>query len=366
MNEFFQIENKAAKLRLSEVVEKYVMDDLIQQIGKVFGAKAAETGSYTGELTACYENAADTLDIEIHSPGGSVMDGYRLYNELLSLRQRGVYVTAHINTMAASMASVIAMAADKITMTKNGQMMIHDVSQAIRGNAEELTKAAELVDEMSDELAEIYANRTGNDKDDVRAMMKKETWMNAKQALDKKFIDEIIDYSELDKIKQSTNVTHMKLLDRLTNPSNEESVERISALEAVITDKDSEIQSISAKLETAENALAEAAEIQAANIELAAKVESIPSFEAKITELAAEIETLKASAEVTAEKIDTAAAQKLAAMGHGEPLDLGNSAPTAVTETILDKFNNLKGAEATAFYKANRKAILSAQSKLSN
>ena len=108
------IENKSGKIRLKDAVVQPVMDELIEQIGRLFGATAAQSGEYTGELTNCLENAVDELEIEIHSPGGSIFDGFTLYNELLGLRQRGVKVTATINTLAASMASVIAMAADVI------------------------------------------------------------------------------------------------------------------------------------------------------------------------------------------------------------------------------------------------------------
>ncbi|MFA9263256.1 MAG: hypothetical protein ACEQSB_08145 [Undibacterium sp.] len=99
-----EITNKAGKIKLNDIVMQPVMDRLISEIGKIFGAKAAENGDYSGELTNCAENAVDTLEIEIHSPGGSVLDGYVLYNEILGLRKRGVHVTATVNSLAASMA----------------------------------------------------------------------------------------------------------------------------------------------------------------------------------------------------------------------------------------------------------------------
>ena len=105
--EHLQIENKAARLKLNESVHKGSIDRLVEEIEQVFGARAAEAGIVTGEITNCIENAADTLEIEINSGGGSVLDGYVLYNAILDMRERGVEVTANVS-LAASMASVIA------------------------------------------------------------------------------------------------------------------------------------------------------------------------------------------------------------------------------------------------------------------
>ena len=101
-----EITNKSGKIRLNDVVVKPVIDQLIDEIGKLFGAKAVADGADFGEITNCAENAIDTLEIEINSPGGSIFDGYTIYNEIRSLRDRGVEVTATIIGMAASMASV--------------------------------------------------------------------------------------------------------------------------------------------------------------------------------------------------------------------------------------------------------------------
>ena len=182
-----QIENKAAKLKLTEQVDKWSMDELCQEIERVYGAQAHASGADFGEITNCIEAAADTLEIEIHSPGGSVLDGYRLFNSITALRARGVHVTAHV-TLAASMASVIAMAADRIHMRKGARMMIHEASAGSHGNAAEHRNRAELLESISDEIAGIYAQRTGIPQDEIRASMKKETWMNGEQAVALKFI----------------------------------------------------------------------------------------------------------------------------------------------------------------------------------
>jgi ATP-dependent Clp endopeptidase proteolytic subunit ClpP len=299
------------------------------------------------------DNAVDVLEIEINSPGGSVFDGYTIFREIKSLRDRGVTVNATITGMAASMASVICMACDKVSMVKHGRMMIHDASSGTHGNAEQLRKTADLLDGISDNIADIYADKTGMDKEEIREMMKQETWMNAKESIANGFIDEVIG-AQVDFRQEKAESSPMSFLNRLTNPSSEESIERIAALEADISAQAAEFQ---AKLDAAELALQEAAEITAENIELRIKAELVPALEAKI----AEMEELTV---VNSEKISAAAAQKLASMGHGDPLNLGAvSVTNQETPSILEVFNELKGEEATRFYEANRKAILAEQSQ---
>lgn len=340
------IENKSGKVKLNEQVTQDSIKRMTDEIGRLFGAKASAEGADFGEIMNSAENAVDVLDIEINSPGGSVFDGYTIYQEIKSLRDRGVVVNATITGMAASMASVICMACDKVSMVKHGRMMIHDASSATQGNAEQLRKTAELLEGISDNIADIYREKTEMDKDEIRAMMKRETWMNAKESLANGFIDEVIG-EQVDIRQVSNESSHMSFLNRLTNPSAEESIERIAALEADITAQAAEFQD---KLDKAEAALQEAATIQAENIELRTKAELVPTLEAKIVEL-------EASAEVTAQKIDTAAAQKLAAMGHGESLDLGNTATVESKnkELTLEAFNQLTPADRMTFVKSGGK-----------
>jgi len=346
------IKNKAGKVKLNEAVTQDSIRRMIDEIGRMFGAKAVADGADFGEIMNCAENAVDVLDIEINSPGGSVFDGYTIYQEIKSLRDRGVVVNVTITGMAASMASVIAMAADKISIVKHGRMMIHDASSGAVGNAQSLRKTADLLEAISEDIAVIYGDRTGMDKTKIRKMMMIETWMNASEALENGFVDEVLGV-QVDIRQASEQSSHMSFLNRLTNPSSEESIERIAALEADITAQAAEFQ---AKLEAAEMALQEAAEITAHNIELRAKAELVPTLEAKITEL-------ENAAKITAEKIDTAAAQKLAAMGHGEPLNLGSNSPIDETENHLQILQSLTGKERSEYYAAHYAEIRSQISK---
>jgi len=188
-------------------------------------------------------------------------------------------------------------------------------------------------------IAGIYAGGTGIDKEESREMLKRETWMTARESIANGFVDEVLG-EQFDFREEKAQSNAMSFLNRLTNPSSEEAVERIAALEADITAQAAEFQS---KLDKAEAALQEAATIQAENIELRAKAELVPTLEAKITEL-------ENAAKITAEKIDTAAAQKLASMGHGEPLDLGGKVPTE----DAPKISHLTGFAKVAASFANK------------
>ena len=341
------IENKAAKLRLDEQVDSNSIKPLVQEIERVFGAEAAQNGLVTGDIINCIDNAADTLDIEIHSPGGSVMDGYVLYNAIKDMRDRGVYVTAHVQ-LAASMASVIAMAADRIVMREGGRMMIHDASAVTMGNAEEHSAKATLLESISDEIAGIYAGRTGMDKKAARALMKKETWMDGKQAVALGFADASFDSAP----KGMTGI-----LSKLF-PGNDE----VAKLEAAIADADS----LRNDLATAQARIDELAPLAEVNAKLQSDLNDLTAKLAEADKLANEhaetIVALKAEVEAVDEKASIKAAELLAQQGHPAPVKLVEEG--SESKSILEQFEALKGGEATEFYRKHRKAILAAQSKL--
>lgn len=349
--EILKIENKAGKVRLNESVNPDSMSRLIEEIGQVFGAQAVANGANFGEITNCIENAADTLDLEIHSPGGSVLDGYKLYHAILELRGRGVYVTATINSLAASMASVIAMAADKIRMVKGGKMMIHEASNAIAGNAEDFARMAKLLDEISGEIAEIYAGKTGAKPEEMRDLMRKETWMGADEAKERGFIDEI-QGAKFDTTKKKS----MNILDRLTTPAAPEALAKIEELENAAQAHDGIVAELNGKLEIAENALqgaaTEAAELRNSITGLKEEIETLKAEASKVPDL-------EAAAKITEEKVKVEAANVAASIGLAAPLeDANNTSTQAASKTPhLDKFNELKGGEATAYFKEFKKQI---------
>lgn len=134
------------------------------------------------------EITTNTLIVHLNSPGGDIFDGLAIYQ---ALKDHPADVTVKIDGLAASIASVIAMAADKLVMAPKSTMMIHDGWSMGVGNATDLHKLADLLDKQSDIIASVYADRTGQPADFWRDRMRDETWYNAQEALTAGLVDEI-------------------------------------------------------------------------------------------------------------------------------------------------------------------------------
>jgi ATP-dependent Clp protease protease subunit len=130
------------------------------------------------------------LDIFVNSPGGSVFDGVAIFNQLQRHKARKV---VQIDGIAASIASVIAMAGDEIAIAANGMMMIHEPWTFAFGSGPELRKIADSLDKISGSIRGTYVTRTGGDEETIAAQMLAETWFDAKEAVEQGFADTISD-----------------------------------------------------------------------------------------------------------------------------------------------------------------------------
>lgn len=135
------------------------------------------------------ENADDVL-LNIFSGGGGVIYGFKIYEALLAHSHK---VNVHIE-FAASIASIIAMAGDHISMNEHTSLlMIHrPLTFNASGRSEDLRSTADTLDTMEDQLLAIYGQKTGQSSELLRGMLKKETFMSASEALELGFIDEAI------------------------------------------------------------------------------------------------------------------------------------------------------------------------------
>lgn len=127
------------------------------------------------------------LDVHINSGGGDIFEGVAIHN---ALKNHQGDVTVHIDGVAASAASFIAMAGDRIVMEANATMMIHDAWTVVVGNAAEMREAADLLDLLSDTIAEMYAKKTGDTTESWRTKMQGEVWYSADQAVAAGLADE--------------------------------------------------------------------------------------------------------------------------------------------------------------------------------
>lgn len=171
-NDWYRIANSAAGG--STTVSIY------DEIG-YFGVTAQD---FIGDLNA----VQGPIELHLSSPGGDVFDGIAIYS---ALKQRGD-VTVIVDSLAASIASVIAMAGDKVLMGPGSQMMIHDGFAMGIGNAADMRELADLLDKQSDNIAGIYADKTGTPAADWRAAMQKESWYTAQEAVDAKLADGLV------------------------------------------------------------------------------------------------------------------------------------------------------------------------------
>lgn len=148
-----------------------------------WGVSAAE---FAKELDAV---TATEIEVQISSPGGDVFDGIAIYN---ALRAHPAKVTTRVDGLAASAASVIVQAGENRVMLSASQMMIHEAWGLTVGSAEEMRKYADVLDRQSDVLAGIYAERSGKDAAEFRAMMTEDTWLTDEQAVEAGLADEVV------------------------------------------------------------------------------------------------------------------------------------------------------------------------------
>lgn len=281
------IENRVGKVSLNDTVTPATITQIIEEIGRIYGREYAENHATFGEITCKADDALETLNIQIHSPGGSVMDGYRAYHAIKEMRGRGVRVVATVNTLAASMASVIAMAADEVQIVKGGRMMIHEASQGITGTAEDHARAAKNLDEISADIAAIYAEKTGKDAGEMRELMKKETWMGAEDSVTAGFADKVISPGSVETVRKAESDTTMGLF---TKP-NTDAQAAITALESENAELREQFTALqSAASESTEQVVVLRSEISAVTAErdevvanLAAAAMTITDHEAKIS-----------------------------------------------------------------------------------
>ena len=130
----------------------------------------------------------DEITLRINSPGGDVFDGVAIYN---ALKNHKANVTAHVDGLAASAASFVAMAANKIVMPSNSFMLVHNASGFSMGNADDLRAVAEDLDRIDMSMAATYVARSGQTAGKVKALMKEDRLMDAKEAKELGFADEV-------------------------------------------------------------------------------------------------------------------------------------------------------------------------------
>ena len=167
------------KAKAADTAEISIYDEI-----GFWGVSAA---SFAQDLKDCGNNLKQ-INLHIHSPGGDVFDGIAIYN---LLKNHPANVTVYIDGLAASMASVIAMAGNEVIMPENAMMMIHKPWGIQGGDADDMRKYADLLDKVENTLIPAYASKTGKTPEELAEMLTAETWLNGKECVEQGFADKL-------------------------------------------------------------------------------------------------------------------------------------------------------------------------------
>lgn len=204
--------DKQASLKLltgkSIGIYKNEASDALYLYGPVGDIFDEECITATGVRKALEGIQSTALDIHLHSYGGDAFDGIAVYN---ILKQSAKTITLYVDGMAASAASIIAMAGDKIFMPKNTQLMIHNAATGLFGNAKDFESVAKQLESVNHSLRETYLERFNGTEKELIQFMADEKSFSAKEALDWGLIDEVLNYD-------STPIAEKETVDNQSKP----------------------------------------------------------------------------------------------------------------------------------------------------
>ena len=173
--QWYRMEAKSGE----DAADVYIYD----VIDSYWGVNASE---FVRELAAL---DVETINLYVNSPGGSVFDGTAIMN---ALRRHKARVVATVDGLAASAASFIVQAADEVVMGFGSEMMIHDASAVCWGNAADMEETAKVLNQLSETIASVYAERAGGTTEEWRTAMHAETWYTAEEAVASGLADRVV------------------------------------------------------------------------------------------------------------------------------------------------------------------------------
>lgn len=291
------------------------------------------------------------IDLRINSVGGSVIEGAAIFNALK--RHKGG-LTVHIDGLAASMASVIAMAGEETRIAENALLMIHNPWSMTMGDAADLRKEADVLDKLKATLVNAYVRKTGQPRAAIEQMMDDEKWMDAQEALELGFVDEIDA-----PIAAAASVTPEQARARFAQFQNtmasKPAPEPAAPVDTAAEDNmNSELQ---AKVDALQ------ADLDAKNAAEAVQAQAAEDLAKELETLKAEVERLAAESASKDEEIATLRAEQKSAGEQAAAIVASVGIDTAATPvvpelTAAQKFAALEGPEATQFFRANKAEIL--------
>lgn len=194
-----------------------VVDDETAAFYSFFGIPSASPSAVAQILNDGDDD--DDVEVNVASNGGDVFSASEIYT---MLRQSKANVTVNIQGLAASAASVIAMAGDKVNISPTAQLMIHQASSYGGGNKDDLAHEINVLDGIDKSIASAYESKTGMSQGDLLNMMAQETWIGAQEAVDKGFADEImfVDEKQAAFSNATANIVPKSAVNKLLNLLN--------------------------------------------------------------------------------------------------------------------------------------------------
>ncbi len=169
-------------VRNKSVTQAEIM--LYGAIGESYFEDSISAKRFSEELSKL-PATVNEIHLRINSPGGDVFDGVTIYNRL---KQHKAKVTVYIDGLAASIASIIALAGDDIIMGEGALYMVHLPWTMALGNRNDLDNVVNRLMDIEEQMVGIYSRRSGIDRGEIKAMLEKETWLDSEQALKLGFV----------------------------------------------------------------------------------------------------------------------------------------------------------------------------------
>ena len=315
MNEnWYNINSKASK-----VVDVYIFDEI--------GMGGVNAQGFIEEIKSFKDSP---MNLHINCVGGDVFDGMAIFN---IIKKRTAKTTVYIEGIAASMGSVIALAADNVVMAENSLFMIHNAWGGAMGEAKEMKKTAKLLDKISGEIADIYVKKTKLPYDKVKEMMDEETWLNAEEALELGFIDSISDAIKVAAkydVSKFKNITNKEIKNKLS--INIKSKKMTDELKTWFNGK---VEDIIARVKSENVESDSKSNIEVTMSDEAEILNKFSDFESKITEISGSVTELEGEKETLTIEIERLNALLSKADAKGTEIST-DSDPAVVVENKVE------------------------------
>ncbi|MCV9886246.1 head maturation protease, ClpP-related [Metabacillus halosaccharovorans] len=160
---------------------------------------------------------SDSIVVRLNSPGGDVFDGITIYNQL---KNHDAKVTIYVDGLAASAASIIAMAADELIMNTGSMLMIHEASTFTWGTKTDIKKTLNALEGIDKSLADIYMIRYQGERSEIDTMIKNETWFTSSEAVEVGLADRVNDVVDNDEEDLDSEEFKNNILKKFRNTNN--------------------------------------------------------------------------------------------------------------------------------------------------